>query len=406
MDEDEDENELNQTPNNTKKNSFFNQLVQSKTKLLIVTVVVGLGAFALFNANIFSFNSTSTSASNENTTENEEINTKQLSTNNSEEDASVVEAVKKTSDAIVGIVKYRQSSQLLEESKAGTGSGVIYKKENGSAYVVTNQHVIEGSESIDVILSGGKKVQAEVVGSDPFTDLAVLKVDGSNVNSVAEFGSSKDLHVGETAIAIGNPLGMKFAGSVTKGIISGLDRTMPVDLNKDGKLDWKTDVLQTDAAINPGNSGGALINLNSKVIGINSMKIAKQKVEGIGFAIPTSTVKPIIKDLEENGEVTRPFMGIQTRDLSSISTRLQQEQLNLPEDVESGVVIAKTQGDSPADQAGLQKYDVLVQADGNKISSLVDLRKYIYEKKEVGEKMKLTYYREGEKQTTPLTLGK
>lgn len=386
--------------------SYFNWLFRFTTSVLVVTVMLLLGAFGLFKANVFPFG-TSQAQSNTNTVEQRDLNLTPTSTTNSAEDASVVEAVEQVSDAVVGVVNYQQSQLFSEDSnQAGTGSGVIYKKEDGSAYVVTNHHVIEGAKSIDVILSGGEKVQAEILGSDQLSDLAVLKIDGSSVTEVADFGSSKELKVGETAIAIGNPLGMEFAGSVTKGIISGLERTMPVDLNQDGQSDWETEVLQTDAAINPGNSGGALVNLSGEVIGINSMKIAKQEVEGIGFAIPTATAKPIIKDLEENGEVTRPYMGVQTRDLSTISTQQLQNTLKLPQEVQEGVIVAATQNGSPAQEAGLQKYDVIVQADGQDITSLVDLRKFIYEEKNVGDSMDITFYRNGEKQSTTLTLAK
>ncbi|WP_237458416.1 S1C family serine protease [Pontibacillus yanchengensis] len=407
MDEHQNQVDPNQITTKERKQGF-KWVFRLTTSLLAVAAILFIGAFSLNKANVFPFDSASSNVdktSAEASSDSKEINTTQLSTSNSEEDAAVVEAVEKASGAVVGVKKYSQSQQMFESSQAGTGSGVIYKKESGSAYVVTNNHVIENAASLEVILSGGKKVKAELVGRDPFTDLAVLKMDGKNVENVAEFGSSKDLEVGETAIAIGNPLGMKFAGSVTKGIVSGLDRSMPVDINKDGKVDWQTDVLQTDAAINPGNSGGALINLSGKVIGINSMKIAKEEVEGLGFSIPTSTVKPIIQDLEQDGEVTRPFMGVSTRDLSSISARNQQEALNLPKDVDAGVVVAATKADSPADQAGLEKYDVITQADGNEIASLVELRKYIYENKEVGDEMELTFYRDGQQQTTTLTLG-
>ncbi|WP_036817432.1 S1C family serine protease [Pontibacillus yanchengensis] len=406
---DEHQNQVDPNQHTTKERKQGSKWVfRITTSLLAVAAILFLAAFSLNKANVFPFDSASSNVDKTNAEasgENKELDATQLSTSNSEEDAAVVEAVDKASGAVVGVKKYSQSQQMFEKSQAGTGSGVIYKKENGSAYVVTNNHVIENAASIEVILSGGKKVEAELVGRDPFTDLAVLKMDGKNVENVAEFGSSKDLKVGETAIAIGNPLGMKFAGSVTKGIVSGLDRSMPVDINKDGKVDWQTDVLQTDAAINPGNSGGALINLSGEVIGINSMKIAKEEVEGLGFSIPTSTAKPIIKDLEEDGEVTRPFMGVSTRDLSSISARNQQEALNLPKDEDAGVVVAATKADSPADQAGLEKYDVITKADGNEIASLVELRKYIYENKEVGQDMKLTFYRDGQQQTTTLTLG-
>lgn len=389
-----EDNELNSNRRNDKK-PYLSWLFKFTTTAFIVTVLLVASTLTILN-----YNETATG-----TPKKVEATENSVPIDSSSSNSSVVEAVEKASDAVVGVVKYRQSSLLSENSQAGTGSGVIYKKEDNEAYVVTNHHVIENAQSLEVILSSGDKIKAELLGSDPLTDLAVLKINAEKVQKVAEFGSSEDLKVGETAIAIGNPLGMKFAGSVTKGIISGLERTMPIDLNRDGNVDWKTDVLQTDAAINPGNSGGALVNNQGKVIGINSMKIAKEQVEGLGFAIPTATALPIIEDLEQKGEVKRPYMGIQTRDLSSISNHHLQNTLGLPKDVQSGVLVGGVQQDTPAAKAGLQKYDAIVKVDQQKVKSLVDLRKYLYEEKSIGDSIEIEFYRDGEQQTTTLTLA-
>ncbi|KGX84111.1 S1C family serine protease [Pontibacillus marinus] len=391
-----EEQEQTENKQQDDKKSYFGWLFKFTTSALIATVLLVAGTLTVFNYN----------ESAESTPKKVNATTEDNTIDPTASNSSVVQAVEKASDAVVGVVKYAQSSLLSENSKAGTGSGVIYKKEDGEAYVVTNHHVIENAQSLEVILSSGDKVKAELLGSDPLTDLAVLKISADKVKQVAQFGSSEDLKVGETAIAIGNPLGMKFAGSVTKGIISGKERTMPVDLNKDGNVDWKTDVLQTDAAINPGNSGGALVNIQGEVIGINSMKIAKEQVEGLGFAIPTSTALPVIEDLEKEGEVTRPYMGIQTRDLSSISNHHLQNTLKLPKDIQSGVLVGGVQQGTPAAEAGLQKYDAIVQVDGQKVKSLVDLRKYLYEEKSVGDSIEIQFYRDGQKQSTTLKLAK
>ncbi|GGD01560.1 S1C family serine protease [Pontibacillus salipaludis] len=383
--------------------SYYGWLVQFASTAFIVTLLLVGGAFALFKLNVLPLES-NVAAQDSAESNGDSIS---IEESKSEGDTSdVVQAVSKASDAVVGVTKYEQSQLFAENNKAGTGSGVIYKKENGEAYVVTNHHVIENAQSIDVTLSDGEKVEAELLGSDSLTDLAVLKIDAEHVKQVAEFGSSSNLQVGETAIAIGNPLGLEFAGSVTKGIISGLERTMPVDLNKDGRADYQTEVLQTDAAINPGNSGGALINSAGQVIGINSMKIAQQEVEGLGFAIPSETAKPIIEDLERNGEVSRPFIGVSTMDLSSVSAYHIENTLKLPGDIKGGVLVADVEQGSPAAQANLQQYDVIVGADGEEISNLVDLRKYMYEEKEVGDSMELSFYRDGAKQSVTITLSK
>ncbi|WP_042375570.1 S1C family serine protease, partial [Neobacillus jeddahensis] len=201
--------------------------------------------------------------------------------------SDTTKAVDKTGAAVVGINNIQSSSFWSDnteqtEQEAGTGSGVIYKKEGGKAYVVSNHHVVEGATKLEVSLEDGTKIPAKLLGSDVWTDLAVLEIDASKIKKVAEFGNSDSLKMGEPVIAVGNPLGATFSGSVTQGIISGLKRTIPVDINQDGVVDWQSEVLQTDAAINPGNSGGALINMAGQVIGINSMKIAQEAVEGIG----------------------------------------------------------------------------------------------------------------------------
>ena len=192
---------------------------------------------------------------------------------------------------------------VADHKRRGTGSGVIYKKAGNKAYVVTNQHVVEGATHLEVTLTDGTKIPAKLLGGDIWTDLAVLEIDTNHVKKIAEFGNSDVLKMGEPVMAIGNPLGTTFSGSVTQGIISGINRTIPVDINQDGIMDWQAEVLQTDAAINPGNSGGALINIAGQLIGINSMKIAQSAVEGIGLSIPINYAKPIISDLEQFGVV-------------------------------------------------------------------------------------------------------
>ncbi|RWZ58865.1 PDZ domain-containing protein [Halobacillus fulvus] len=315
----------------------------------------------------------------------------------------VTQAINEASQAVVGVSNIQDTRQGPQ--KAGTGSGVIYKEEGNQAFVATNHHVIEGASSLEVILSDGTTVEAELKGSDPLTDLAVLQIDSEHVEKVADLADANDVEVGQTAIAIGNPLGMEFAGSATKGIVSGLNRNIPVDINGDSQPDWQTEVLQTDAAINPGNSGGALVNLQGEVIGINSMKIAKAEVEGIGFSIPMNVAKPVIEDLETTGEVKRPYMGVSLQDVSQLPGRALQQQLNLPPEVNSGVIVGGIEQGSGAQEAGLQQYDVITEIDGEKIESLIELRQYLYEQTEDGDTVELTVYRDGEPMKAELTLS-
>lgn len=318
----------------------------------------------------------------------------------------VTEAVEKASDTVVGIANL-QTVRFWNQrgtQEAGTGSGVIYKKEGGKAFIVTNHHVVEGASELEVTLANGTKIPALLRGSDIWTDLAVIEVDGSEIDKVAEFGSSDALKIGEPVIAIGNPLGAIFSGSVTQGIISGLERTIPVDINNDGIVDWNAEVLQTDAAINPGNSGGALVNLAGQVIGINSMKIAEQAVEGIGLSIPINYAIPVINDLESHGIVKRPYMGIELESVGNIPAYYQLEGLKLPREVNTGVAIMKVVPNSPAAQAGIKEFDVIVRLDDKEINDVIDLRKHLYNHKKVGDDLVVKFYRDGELQETTMKL--
>jgi len=323
----------------------------------------------------------------------------------------VTSAVDKASGAVVGITNIQEvasggfwNQQTTEDTATGSGSGVIYKVDGDKAFIVTNNHVIEGAKQLEVTMQDGSKEQAQLVGSDVWTDLAVISISSKDVKTVATFGNSDVLKQGETVIAIGNPLGLEFYGSVTTGVVSGKDRSVPVDLNGDKVADWQQEVLQTDAAINPGNSGGALVNLAGELVGINSMKIAESSVEGLGFSIPINSAIPIIEELEKNGEMKRPTMGISLVDLTDVPAFYQQQTLKLPQDVTTGVVITDVVGNSPASKAGVQQYDVIVEMDGEKIETSIDLRKHLYNDKKIGDKLTMKVYRQGKLVEVTLTL--
>lgn len=320
----------------------------------------------------------------------------------------ITTAVENVSDAVVGITNMQEVSDFWNQqaatAEAGSGSGVIYKVENDLAYVITNYHVVEGAKQLEVTLADGTKEEAKLVGSDIWTDLAVVSISSKNVKTVAKFGDSDVLKQGETVIAIGNPLGLDFYGSVTTGVISGTDRAVPVDLNADGSEDWETEVLQTDAAINPGNSGGALINIAGELVGINSMKIAEDTVEGLGFSIPINTVIPIIEELEKNGEVKRPTMGIGLLDLTDVPAFYQQQTLKLPAEVTTGVVVSEVVEGSAAGNAGVQQYDVIVEMGEQKVENAIDLRQYLYNETDIGDSITIKVYRQGKLVELNLTL--
>ena len=329
---------------------------------------------------------------------------------------STTQAVDKVKDAVVSVITYSSNSQnsLLGSDETDTdtnseqvyseGSGVIYKKEGDTAYLVTNTHVINGAKKVDIRLADGTKVPGEIVGSDTYSDIAVVKIAADKVTTVAEFGDSSQLTVGETAIAIGSPLGSEYANTVTQGIVSSLNRNVSLK-SEDGQA-ISTNAIQTDTAINPGNSGGPLINIQGQVIGITSSKIASNggtSVEGLGFAIPANDVINIIKQLEKDGKVTRPALGIHMVNLSNLSTTDLQK-LKLPGNVTSGVAVRSVQKNMPAN-GHLQQYDVITKIDDKAISSTTELQSALYSHS-IGDEMTVTYYRNGKEETTKIKLDK
>jgi serine protease Do len=301
----------------------------------------------------------------------------------------VVEAVQRVSPAVVGISNYvnqrdifRGTTQLV---KRGVGSGVII---DPSGYIVTNYHVIERGDVIIVTLDSGEELEAEVIGSDPGTDLAVLKVNKTGLPS-AEFGDSDKLVVGEVAIAIGNPTGLELQQSVAVGVISATDRSLEV-------YEWVFSLIQTDAAINPGNSGGPLINAIGQVIGINSVKISN--AEGLGFAIPSNIVRNVVNEIIRYGEVRRPMIGIMINEISPIIAR----QYDLS--IDHGLYIVEVAPNSPAQAGGLRNNDIITHADGKKITSLRDFRMVMANKK-IGDKVEIKVVRGEETLTLAITLA-
>ena len=329
---------------------------------------------------------------------------------------SITQAVDKVKDAVVSIITYSGNSQSSfvgsddtdtdsnTEQVNSEGSGVIYKKDDNNAYLVTNTHVINGAKKLDIRLADGTKVPGEIVGSDTYSDIAVVKISSEKVSTVAEFGDSSQLAVGETAIAIGSPLGSEYANTVTQGIVSSLNRHVSLK-SEDGQA-ISTNAIQTDTAINPGNSGGPLINIQGEVIGITSSKIASNggtSVEGLGFAIPANDVINIIKQLEKDGKVTRPALGIHMVNLTNLSTADLQK-LKLPDNVTSGVAVRSVQKNMPAN-GHLQQYDVITKIDDTKISSTTELQNALYSHS-IGDEMTVTYYRNGKEEKTTIKLDK
>ena len=325
---------------------------------------------------------------------------------------STSEAVDKVKNSVVSVITYAETSEKSfingetdsDPEVASEGSGVIYKKDGKYAYVVTNAHVLMEATEADILFADGNKVSGEVVGSDTFSDIAVVKISSDNVTTVAEFGDSSKLTVGETAIAIGSPLGTKFANSVTQGIVSSLGRT--VNLKSEDGQNISTNALQTDAAINPGNSGGPLINIQGQVIGITSSKISSNgqtAVEGMGFAIPVNDVQYIIEHLEKDGKVIRPALGITMMDLSNLSS-FNLSQLNIPSELKGGVLVRSVENDMPASKH-LRRLDIITKIDDTTIESTADLQSALYSH-QIGDEIKVIFYRDGKQKTATIELTK
>ncbi|MBR1647474.1 MAG: trypsin-like peptidase domain-containing protein [Selenomonadaceae bacterium] len=290
--------------------------------------------------------------------------------------------------AVVGITNKAIARDMFNRTfeTEGVGSGVIFQSDG---YIITNNHVIAGAKEIIVSLSDGNSITGTLIGADEMTDIAVVKVDAKDLPT-ATLGDSDEVVVGEPAIAIGNPMGLEFQGSVTVGVISALNRTL--DLN-----DKRVKLFQTDAAISPGNSGGALVNADGEVIGINSAKLATNGVEGMGFAIPINTVKTIVKELMDKGYVARPYLGVTIFDKPTAARYGYQLTL------EKGVFVFQVALDSPAGRAGFQRGDIILSIDDTEVNSVTDVRNAVASHK-VGDKVKVLLDRDGKQETLEVTL--
>lgn len=380
-------------------------------------MIVGLGfiggALAFFVMNLLPHPSSTTNLNNPTTTS--KVTYKNTT--------NTTKAVKVIQDAVVSVVNYQKNDSLnsamdiFSQGDSSTkendglsiyseGSGVIYKKDGDSAYLVTNNHVIDKAERIEIILADGSKVVGKLIGADTYSDLAVVKISSDKIKTVAQFADSSKINIGEVAIAIGSPLGTEYANSVTEGIVSSLSRTVTLK-NEEGQT-VSTNAIQTDAAINPGNSGGPLINIEGQIIGINSSKISQSKssgnaVEGMGFAIPANDVIKIINQLESKGEVVRPALGISMVNLSDLSTNAL-DQLKVPKNVTSGIVVAKVVDNMPA-SGKLEQYDIITEIDGEEVISTSDLQSILYGH-DINDTVKVTFYRGNDKKSTTIELTK
>lgn len=297
---------------------------------------------------------------------------------------TIKESIAKIYDAVVLIETYDSTSKQLS-----SGTGFVYKKNDKTAYILTNHHVVESAKNIKVTTTDADTIEAKFLGSDEYTDLAVLSVDASYIKQVASIGNSSNMEIGDTVFTVGSPLGSKYMGTVTKGILSGKDRQVTVSLTNGN---YVMDVIQTDAAINPGNSGGPLVNINGEVIAITSMKLVQDEIEGMGFGLPIEIAMSYVTRLEEGKPIERPLLGVQVVDLDKVNYLSHRYNINVDSSIEYGVAIVAIDEKGVAAKAGLQNGDVITKINENKIDDNAHFRYNLY-KYSIGDTITITYIR-------------
>lgn len=311
-------------------------------------------------------------------------------------DKGIADAVEKVYDAVVVVENFRDKTQTA------SGTGFVFKKDGKKAYILTNHHVIANGNKFYVRFTDESRVEVKLVGSDSYADIAVLEIDADKVLAVAEIGKTESLRVGDTVFAVGAPLDSAYSWSVTRGILSGKDRLVEVSTTNNNSSDWIMKVLQTDTAINNGNSGGPLANSNGEVIGVNSLKLVSDGVEGMGFAIPIEDALDYAEKIMSGEKIVRPFLGISMVDVND-SYSLYQLGIMPSADITSGVMVASVQLSSPAAKADLSKGDVIVKLEDQTVDTVAKLRYYLYKYK-VGDTIKVTYIRDGKEKTAKVKL--
>lgn len=312
------------------------------------------------------------------------------------DNSGISEAVNKIYNSVVMIKLYKNDTYY------GSGSGFVYKVDNKYGYILTNYHVVENAKKVVVHYSDESEIEAKVLGGDKYLDVAVVRVDKNSVLEVAELGSSSDLKLGDTIFAVGSPIGEEYFNTITRGIVSGLDRKITVSVESNS--DWVMKAIQVDTAINSGNSGGPLVNSNGQVVGITSMKLVDNSIENMGFCIKIEDAMAYISTFEKGESIERPLLGITLVNVSD-KGYLKMYGIDVDDSIEYGVVVMSVIKDSGAANSGLQKGDVITMIGQEKIENQAYLKYVLYSYK-VGDKIKVTYIRDGKIKTTEVTLTK
>ena len=323
-----------------------------------------------------------------------EMNSNKIETSVNVTDEGISYGIENIYDSVVAVQNYKNNKEN------GIGSGFIYSEDG---YIMTNHHVIEGATSVKVLLMSGEIIDCEVIGSDEYADIAVIKINKEKVSKIAKLGNSDSVKLGDTVFTIGSPLGIEYFGTVTRGILSAKNRMVEVSVSSSSK-DWIMNVMQTDAAINPGNSGGPLCNVNGDVIGINSMKIVQDEIEGIGFAIPIEDAMEYANMIVSGEKIKRSYLGISMGDISNSDYYLRKYSIEISDKILSGVIVIEPEVNGPAFDAGILKGDVIVKIGEYNVKNIAELRYYLY-KYNPNDKIKINVIRNDEKVSLDIILG-
>lgn len=328
------------------------------------------------------------------------ITTKKTISETKVTEEAMEDAISKVYDSVICIEVLTENGSVIS-----TGTGFVYATSEKYGYVLTNAHVVSSGTIVKGVLSNNETIELSILGTDTYTDLAVLRMDVKNVLQVASIGKSENMKVGNTVFTVGSPMGLTYAGTVTKGILSGKDRL--IETSTSGGLSSESyivKVLQTDAAISPGNSGGPLVNLAGDVVGITSLKLVDDQVEGMGFAIPIEDAMYYVDILEKGEPIKRPLVGVQILDLTD-KYALYRYGINVDTSIESGVILLTVNNGYPASNAGLKSGDIITKINGEKITTVSEFKYELY-KHSIGDTIEVTYYRNGKENKTQVKLDK
>ena len=369
------EGKITKERDKNKKNNFFT----SKIFLTIVSFFVGAGLMYCFIA----------------IGNNGNVLVKKVTSENVK--TTTVEEISDLKNAINSVYESAVYIEVTGDRASSSGSGFVYKTDDNYGYILTNHHVINNGKKFVVTFSDGTESEASLVSSDEYYDIAVLKLSKDKVKKVATLGDSSNIELGDTVFTVGAPLGKEYMGTITKGIVSGINRMVSVSNN------YLMEVIQTDASINSGNSGGPICNINGVVIGLTSSKLIGSGIEGMGFAIPINTVNEIITSIESGTTLERPYLGVQLVNLNNTFALQYYYNIRISSDVEFGAVLSFVEENMPASKSGLKVGDVIIEIDGEKVDDVSHFKYELYKKK-LGDKIKVKYYRENKIGETTIEL--